>query len=249
MRSQLHIHFLSLYAKSHNLCRTLHIQELFIVKKLVNPPRIYVIFELLSRVNKDKNRFSPKKDFFSVCVPFYLLPSLDKSRHVSGCLTYYFIYLLFYFHLYTLHYIFTLSHKMDSFSLLWDCNVNKGKLNRNVLAILQCSCVTFTCFLISACARVCAWGCFCVSSYVDTFLITGAFNTWIERQAQRDCTCKKRTKMKTARERRADADHVDVSFGNSRWTKYTKTPFIFFICKPSIFINIPQKATKRLKSY
>lgn len=26
--------------------------------------------------------------------------------------------------------------------------------------------------------------------------------------------------------------------------KYTKTPFIFFICKPSIFINIPQKATK-----
>lgn len=70
---------------------------------------------------------------------------------------------------------------MDSFSLLWDCNVNKGKLNRNVLAILQCSCVTFTCFLVSACARVCAWGCFCVSSYNDTFLITGAFNTWIER--------------------------------------------------------------------
>lgn len=26
--------------------------------------------------------------------------------------------------------------------------------------------------------------------------------------------------------------------------KYTKTPFILFICKPSIFINIPQKATK-----
>lgn len=74
-------------------------------------------------------------------------------------LTYYFIYLLFYFHLYTLQYIFTLPHKMDSFSLLWDCNVNKGKLNRNVLAILQCSCVTFTWFLVSACARVCAWGC------------------------------------------------------------------------------------------
>ena len=26
--------------------------------------------------------------------------------------------------------------------------------------------------------------------------------------------------------------------------RYTKTPFILFICKPSIFINLPQKATK-----
>lgn len=106
---------------------------------------------------------------------------------------------------------------MDSFSLLWDCNVNKGKLNRNVLAILQCSCVTFTCFWVSA------WGCFCISSYVDTFLITGAFNTWIERQAQQDCTCKK-WKQHERDVQMLIMLRVLLEIPDEH--KYTKTPFI-----------------------